>query len=143
MILVCKGTCAPVAPSFKGQGGSAPVMHLRSGVPVANKTVEACAEWLIMATTPHTVLRSIQRKVTHTNHNVSSAWPKNFTFPLHCEVEERERPHAHLSTSHTKKWSYWSVESAPTRAYEIPRGHRMWLGLPKPTIVGLLKGLGN
>jgi len=27
MILLCKGTCAPVAPLFKGQGGSAPVMH--------------------------------------------------------------------------------------------------------------------
>ena len=33
MILVCKGICAPVAPSFKGQGGSAPVLHPRSGVP--------------------------------------------------------------------------------------------------------------
>ena len=33
MILVCKGTCVPVAPLFKGQGGSAPVMHPRSGVP--------------------------------------------------------------------------------------------------------------
>ena len=33
MILVCKGTCAPVAPPFIGQGDSAPVMHPRSGVP--------------------------------------------------------------------------------------------------------------
>jgi len=36
MILVCKGTCAPVAPPFNGQGGSAPVMHPRSGVPVCD-----------------------------------------------------------------------------------------------------------
>ena len=27
MILICKGTCAPVASPFRGQGGSAPVMH--------------------------------------------------------------------------------------------------------------------
>ena len=33
MILVCKGTCVPVASPFEGQGGSAPVMHPRSGVP--------------------------------------------------------------------------------------------------------------
>jgi len=33
MTLVCKGTCAPVAPILKGKGGSAPVMHLRSVVP--------------------------------------------------------------------------------------------------------------
>jgi len=33
MVLVCKGTCAPVAPPFKGQGGSALVMQPRSGVP--------------------------------------------------------------------------------------------------------------
>ena len=33
MILLCKGTCASVAPLSKGRGGSAPVMHLRSGVP--------------------------------------------------------------------------------------------------------------
>jgi len=33
MILVCKGTCAPVAPLLKGRGGSALVMHHRSGVP--------------------------------------------------------------------------------------------------------------
>jgi len=35
MILVCKGTCGPVAPPLKGQGDSVPVMHPRSGVPVA------------------------------------------------------------------------------------------------------------
>jgi len=34
MMLLCKGTCAPMAPPFKGQGDSAPVMHPRSGVPV-------------------------------------------------------------------------------------------------------------
>jgi len=33
MILACKGTCARVVPPFKGQGGSAPVMHSRSAVP--------------------------------------------------------------------------------------------------------------
>ena len=33
MILVCKGTCVPVASPFEGQGGSAPIMHPRSGVP--------------------------------------------------------------------------------------------------------------
>jgi len=33
MILLCKGTYAPVAPPFTGQGDNAPVMHLRSGVP--------------------------------------------------------------------------------------------------------------
>jgi len=33
MILVCKGTCAPVAPPFIGQGGNATVMHPRSSVP--------------------------------------------------------------------------------------------------------------
>jgi len=32
MILVCKGTCAPVAPLSK-VGGQCPIMHLRSGVP--------------------------------------------------------------------------------------------------------------
>ena len=32
-ILLCKGTCALVAPPFKRQGGSAPVMHPCSGVP--------------------------------------------------------------------------------------------------------------
>ena len=32
-MLLCKGTCAPVTPPlFKGQGGSAPVKHRRSGV---------------------------------------------------------------------------------------------------------------
>ena len=35
MMLLCKGTCAPVAPLFKGHGGSAPVMHPRSGVSVS------------------------------------------------------------------------------------------------------------
>jgi len=35
MILVRKGNCAPVAHPFKGQGGSAPVMHLRSSVPAS------------------------------------------------------------------------------------------------------------
>jgi len=35
MILVCKVTCAPVAPPFKGQGGSDPVMQPRSGVPAS------------------------------------------------------------------------------------------------------------
>jgi len=35
MILLCKGTCAPVAPfPFKGQGGSAAVTHPRFGFPV-------------------------------------------------------------------------------------------------------------
>ena len=33
MILLCKGSYAPVSPPFKGQAGSAPVMHPRSGVP--------------------------------------------------------------------------------------------------------------
>jgi len=33
MILVCKGTYAPVAPLSKVRGGSAPLMHPRSGVP--------------------------------------------------------------------------------------------------------------
>jgi len=33
MMLFCTGTYAPVAPNFEGQGGSAPVMHARSGVP--------------------------------------------------------------------------------------------------------------
>jgi len=32
MILLCKGTCAPVATPFKGQGGSVPVMQPRYGV---------------------------------------------------------------------------------------------------------------
>jgi len=36
MILVCKGTCDPVAPLFKGQGGSGPGMHPRSGAPGLN-----------------------------------------------------------------------------------------------------------
>jgi len=36
MIRVCKGTCAAVVPSFKGQGGSAFVMHPSSGVPDDN-----------------------------------------------------------------------------------------------------------
>ena len=31
-----KGTCAPVAPPFKGRGGSVPVMYPRSGVPVCS-----------------------------------------------------------------------------------------------------------
>ena len=31
MILECKGTCAPVAPLFKGQGSGAPVMHPQAG----------------------------------------------------------------------------------------------------------------
>jgi len=34
MILLCKGTYAPVAHPFKGLGGNAPVMHPCSGVPV-------------------------------------------------------------------------------------------------------------
>jgi len=33
MILICKGICAPIAPLSKVRGGSAPVMHPRSGVP--------------------------------------------------------------------------------------------------------------
>jgi len=33
MTLLCKGTCATVSPPFKGQEGSAPVIHPRSGVP--------------------------------------------------------------------------------------------------------------
>jgi len=33
MILLCEGHLCPVAPSFKGQGGSAPVMHPHSGFP--------------------------------------------------------------------------------------------------------------
>ena len=33
MILVCEGTCAPVPPPFKGQGGNDPVTHPHSGVP--------------------------------------------------------------------------------------------------------------
>jgi len=36
MMLLCKGTCAPVAPPFKGQEGIVPVMHPRSGVPGKN-----------------------------------------------------------------------------------------------------------
>jgi len=32
MILVCKGTCAPVAPPFQRAGGSVLVTHPRSGV---------------------------------------------------------------------------------------------------------------
>jgi len=36
MILLCKGTYALVAPPFKGQGGNAPVLHPRSGVPGCN-----------------------------------------------------------------------------------------------------------
>jgi len=47
---------------------------------------------------------------------VGSAWPEITTFTLQNR-KERGRPHAHLFTSHTKKWSYWRVESAPTRAY--------------------------
>jgi len=31
-------------------------------------------------------------------------------------LEERGWPQAHLFTSHTKKWSYWRAESAPTPA---------------------------
>jgi len=45
MILLCKGTCAPVSSPFKGQGGGTIVMHSRSGVPDTNngffKLVEA------------------------------------------------------------------------------------------------------
>jgi len=36
MVLLCKGTYAQAATSFKGRGGSAPVMHPRSGVPGVN-----------------------------------------------------------------------------------------------------------
>ena len=42
------------------------------------------------------------------NHNRSSTLQS---------LKERVRPQAHLSASRTKKWSYWSVESAPTRPY--------------------------
>jgi len=38
MILIRKGTCAPVPPLSKGRGDSAPVMHPRFGVPVRKST---------------------------------------------------------------------------------------------------------
>jgi len=45
-ILVFKGTCAPVAPPFKGQGGSASVLHPRSSVP-ANSAARRLARILL------------------------------------------------------------------------------------------------
>jgi len=58
-----------------------------------NKTVEACVEWDSLSFSslqPPGAWWSIQRKVTHTNHNVGSAWPEITTFPLHCKIEKSE-----------------------------------------------------
>jgi len=44
--------------------------------------------------------------------------PKSQTFLSTLQnLKERVRPQAHLSASRTSQWSYWSVESAPTRPY--------------------------
>jgi len=68
-----------------------------------NTTVEACAEWIAAVATPHTVIRSLQRKpLSHQplrrvsvtrNHNLS---------PTLQNRKERGRPHGNLFTSHTK-----------------------------------------
>jgi len=59
----------------------------------ANKTVEACVDW-VSALYSHLARvvnsLSIQRKVTHTNHNVGPAWSEITTFPLHCKIEKSE-----------------------------------------------------
>jgi len=50
MILECKGTCVPVSSPFKSQGGRAPVMQPRSGVPGFKtshgaETALTCSSW--------------------------------------------------------------------------------------------------
>jgi len=51
---VCKGTCTPVAPLLKVRGGSAPVMHPRSGVPAR--------VWLLEVVS-HVVLYFVKRSM--------------------------------------------------------------------------------
>jgi len=60
---------------------------------------------MAMKQSSHQLYRRV--RVTR-NHNLSSSLQN---------LKERVRPQAHLSASRTKKWSYWSVESAPTRPH--------------------------
>jgi len=87
----------------------------------ANKTVEACAEW-VSAFWRSTPINHNAGPVCllppHINHNVGSAWLELVANSLLCKIDKnRGWPQAYLFTSHTKKWSYWRVESTPTRAY--------------------------
>ena len=86
----------------------------------ANTTAEACAEWISLSFSSLQApgaLWSIQHKPPHTNHNVGAAWLEMTTFPLHCKIEKNkdDRKRTYLQVTHI--WSYWSVESSPTRTY--------------------------
>ena len=72
------------------------------------------------------------RRFSPFNHNVGLAHPCHVTLILSSgqpdpnslpvqNRKERGSPQAHLFTSHTKTWSCWRVESAPTRAYVVSR----------------------
>jgi len=87
-----------------------------------NKTVEACAEW-VSAFYSHLAKKP-------SKHNIGSAWFRHLTLtsglldPKPQPVQNRKErgwPKARLFISHTKKWSYWRVESAPTRAHVVSR----------------------
>jgi len=85
----------------------------------AHTTVEAGAEFQLFTAT---------WRLAPFNHNVGLACPCHLTLTISSGLlnpnslplqnrKERGWPQAHLLTCHTKIGSYWSVESAPTRAY--------------------------
>jgi len=84
MMLLCKGICAHAAAPFKGQGGSAPVMHSRSGVPEQvyknTYTVLLNIWWEINYIINHTTYTSFQIET----HFINLLW---FLFIL-CELIE-------------------------------------------------------
>jgi len=54
-------------------------------------------------------------------------------------LEERRWQQVHLFTSHTKTWSYWRFESAPTCSYVVSceRPHLTWVTITHVSVPGL------
>ena len=99
----------------------------------ANTTIEACPE-LVSAfyrLWPHKPYSRVMRTPPpHTNTIVRSVWPESWRTRSIAKSRRAWMTAIAPITSHTKTWSYWRVQSAPTSASvvlrECPHLTRVW-----------------
>ena len=86
----------------------------------ANTTIEACPEWVsafYRRLCPHKSYSGVMRTPPpHTNTIVGSAWPESWRIRSLAKSRRAWMTAIAPITSHTKTWSYWRVQNAPTSA---------------------------
>ena len=116
----------------------------------ANTTVEAYAEWVSalyshLALKPPLTITWVKRTFATSNwpyRRVSVTRTRDELAPFAKSKRAWMTAGAPIYKSH-KKWSYWSVESAPTRDYAVSRGwpHMTRVTMTHVSIPGYSKGI--